>query len=551
MKTTLAVFLMVFLSACAQLVPSPRPVSAGHIQAEEKAPKGEIPKVVEETPPLPKPQPTKEPARYTVVVNEVPVKELLFAIARDANMNVDISPAITGVVTLNAVQQTLPQILDRVAQQVDLRYQVNGSTIELTPDTPYLHTYKVDFLNMSRDTTTSVALSTEVAAGKADVTASGGGGTSTTGNNNSTTQVKSTSNQRFWATLVSNIAAIVGDPAAATGGAAGTVPSTKSVQANPEAGLLTVMATGRQHKQIQQLIDAALASVERQVLVEATIVEVTLRDQYSAGIDWSKIVAATGAGISYGVSSVNAAGFNPANIGQFFTLNYHNNAGSTNLISATLSLLKEYGDVRVLSSPQLMVLNNQTALLKVVDNQVYFTVDVQTTTNQTTTDRVFQTNIHTVPVGLVMSVTPQINDNGAVMMNVRPTISRITSFVNDPNPDLKQAGVTSPIPVIQTREMESLLKVDSGQTAVLGGLMQDNSAATTQGVPGFQDIFPFGELFKHRNNNYSKTELVIFLRPTVVKNASLDGDLQNYRQFLKPTFDTGVVKPPEAAGKSP
>ena len=311
------------------------------------------------------------------------------------------------------------------------------------------------------------------------------------------------------------------------------------------------MATGRQHKQIQQLIDAALASVERQVLVEATIVEVTLRDQYSAGIDWSKIVAATGAGISYGVSSVNAAGFNPANIGQFFTLNYHNNAGSTNLISATLSLLKEYGDVRVLSSPQLMVLNNQTALLKVVDNQVYFTVDVQTTTNQTTTDRVFQTNIHTVPVGLVMSVTPQINDNGAVMMNVRPTISRITSFVNDPNPDLKQAGVTSPIPVIQTREMESLLKVDSGQTAVLGGLMQDNSAATTQGVPGFQDIFPFGELFKHRNNNYSKTELVIFLRPTVVKNASLDGDLQNYRQFLKPTFDTGVVKPPEAAGKSP
>ena len=94
-----------------------------------------------------------------------------------------------------------------------------------------------------------------------------------------------------------------------------------------------------------------------------------------------------------------------------------------------------------------MVLNNQTALLKVVDNQVYFTVDVQTTTNQTTTDRVFQTNIHTVPVGLVMSVTPQINDNGAVMMNVRPTISRITSFVNDPNPDLKQAGVTSPIPV--------------------------------------------------------------------------------------------------------
>ena len=566
MKRYLIIMLAGMMGACAQLVTAPRDTSTGHIQAEPETPATAtpIPSVVENPPALPAPQPTAEPERYTVVVNEVPVKELLFAVARDAGMNVDVNPAITGVVTLNAVQQTLPQILERIAEQVNLRYEIKSGTIVITPDTPYFQTYKVNFVNMSRDTTNTEAVSTQVTGtGGTDVAAGGtgggtsGGSTSGGGQNNSTTSVTSTSNQRFWATLVNNMIAIVGETPTATN-SPGSVPISKSVIPNPETGVITVLANSRQQAQIQKLLDQVMASAERQVLVEATIVEVTLNDRYTAGINWSKVAGSLGSQFKINVASAVAGGgaatpFNPASLGQFFTFNYNGNT-----TDVTLSLLKEFGDVKVLSSPKLMVLNNQTALLKVVDNQVYFTITTNTVVAGQTgaQNSTFQTNIHTVPVGLIMSVTPQINENSAVMLNVRPTITRINGFVADPNPSLQFAPngtplatpISNQIPVIQTREMESLLRVNSGQTAVLGGLMTDDIRATTQGVPWLQDIFPFGELFKQRDNNYVKKELVVFLRPTVIKDASLNGDFKSYKPFLNPPFDTGVVKPPEQTG---
>ncbi len=556
MKRYLIVVFAAVLGACAQLVTAPRDTSTGHIQAEPETPAtAPIPGVVENPPPLPAPQPTAEPERYTVVVNEVPVKELLFAVARDAGMNVDINPAITGVVTLNAVQQTLPQILERIAEQVNLRYEIKGSTIVISPDTPYFETYKVNYVNMSRDTTTTETVSTQVTGvGSTDTTtgAMGGGtgGTATSGGaagaglNNSTTSVSSTSNQRFWTTLVNNMIAIVGE-APTTTSTPGSVPISKSVIPNPETGIITVLANSRQHAQIQKLLDHVMSSAERQVLVEATIVEVTLNDRYTAGINWSKVAGELGSQFNIRVHSAGSP-FNPASLGQFFTFEYT----GTNGTDVTLSLLKEYGDVKVLSSPKLMVLNNQTAVIKVVDNIVYFTAQESVAAGNVNTNAVkaITTTPHTVPVGLVMSVTPQINENNVVMLNVRPTISRTTGSVPDPNPDL--AAIGSQIPQIQTRELESLLRVYSGQTAVLGGLMTDDVRATTQGVPWLQDIFPFGELFKQRDNNYVKQELVVFLRPTVIKDASLNGDFKPYKPFLNPPFDTGVVKPPEQSSNT-
>lgn len=549
MKRYLIVMLAAALGACAQLVSAPRETPNGHIQAEPETPANAapIPGVVENPPALPAPQPTAEPERYTVVVNEVPVKELLFAVARDAGMNVDVNPAITGVVTLNAVQQTLPQILERIAEQVNLRYEIKGDTIVLAPDTPYFLTYKINFVNMSRDTTNTETVSTQVTSvGGTDVTSGTSGGGLAGGQNNSTTSVSSTSNQRFWSTLAGNIMAIVGEtPAAAS--TPGSVPISKSVIPNAETGVITVLANSRQHAQIQKMLDQVMASAERQVLVEATIVEVTLNDRYTAGINWNKVAGSLGSQFTASVAPAIGGGatpFNPASLGQFFTLNFKEG----NTADVTLSLLKEYGDVHVLSSPKLMVLNNQTAVLKVVDNEVYFTIKADTvvagqTGAQNTT---FTTTPHTVPIGLVMSVTPQINENGAIIMNVRPTITRkFGPGIQDPNPDLAKNKVVSLIPQIQTREMESLLRVNSGQTAVLGGLMTDDIRATTQGVPWLQDIFPFGELFKQRDDNYVKKELVVFLRPTVIKNASLNGDFKPYKPFLNPPFDTGVVKPPE------
>ncbi len=175
-------------------------------------------------------------------------------------------------------------------------------------------------------------------------------------------------------------------------------------------------------------------------------------------------------------------------------------------------------------------------MLRVVDNKVYFTITAEGGTPATTTSpaipSTYTTTINTVPVGFVMSVTPQISENGQVTLNVRPTISRIIRYVNDPSPILAESGVINAIPEIQIREIESILKVYSGEVAVLGGLMQDSLEDSTAGLPGISRVRGLGNLFSYKSESAVKTELIVFIRPVVIKQPSLDGDLQEYREFL-------------------
>jgi general secretion pathway protein D len=144
-----------------------------------------------------------------------------------------------------------------------------------------------------------------------------------------------------------------------------------------------------------------------------------------------------------------------------------------------------------------------------------------------------------------MNVTPQINDGDEVTINVRPTITRITGYVNDPNPALAAAGVVNRVPEIQTREMESIIKVGSGQIAVMGGLMQEELNNQADAIPGAYKIPILGNLFKNNNDNSNKTELVIFLRPIVIKDASIKGDFADYRNQMpgKDFFAKGNIGP--------
>jgi general secretion pathway protein D len=184
-----------------------------------------------------------------------------------------------------------------------------------------------------------------------------------------------------------------------------------------------------------------------------------------------------------------------------------------------------------------MVLNSQTAILKVVDNLVYFTITADTVaaTGNNPAITTFTTTPHTIPIGIWMSVTPQINENDTVTLNVRPTIARKVGSVQDPNPSLnnKDVKIESSIPQIQVREMESMLQVGSGNTVILGGLMQDDNAKIENGIPGLLSLPKLGNLFKARSDISKKTELVIFLRPTVIKNPTLNSDeLEIFKQYL-------------------
>ena len=506
-------------------------LSAGHIGLESEVTevKSNIPLPVTQVPNLPPPQAEEPLETYTVIVNEVPVKELLFALARDAKLNLDIYDDIKGTITINAIDQTLPQILDRISRQTNIRYQAEGSNLIVSSDTPFLKTYKVPYVNMSRNSAGQIDLSTQIAAsGTVDVSTSGGGSRGA-GSNNSTLSVKNNSLHDFWRTLFVNIAAMVGDKSTSQ---SGNQIGSDNVIVNRETGLLSVRATSKQHRDVQDFLDLVIGSAQRQVLIEATIVEIGLSNQYQAGVDWNRLTTNLVEGFPDGISVEQQLiggnlGTSPA------TVLTYGDIKDKSTVSASVRLLEEFGDVQVLSSPKVMALNNQTSILKVVDNRVYFTIEVETiAVAQVAAATTFETDVHTVPVGLVMSLVPYISETNEIILNIRPTISRIIGFVNDPNPELAREGVTSPIPEIQVREMESVLRLNDGQVAVIGGLMQDSLNKSSAGVPFLSRVPGVGNAFKFRNDNLTKTELVIFLRTTVIKDPSLDGDLKQFREYL-------------------
>jgi len=478
------------LLACSALVPPPPIPSTGHLRVEDNRQTQNIPPVVDKVPLLPRPEPAPDLEKYTVVVNEVPVKELLFALARDAQVNVDIDPGIEGIVTLNAIDQTLPQILDRVARQADVRFETQGKTIIVSPDRPYLRTYRVDYVNLTRESKGTIDVATQIeTTGMGDIGGGGGGGS-----NNSTSSITNTANNRFWLTLTRNVQALVGETAAGSGAGQADLPVTASVIPNPETGILTVRATSKQHAAVQAFLDKVLANAQRQVLVEATVVEVTLNDQYQQGIDWSVLQndGEVGEGFNLTQNLARAAGgaFAAPAVSSFI-LDYINTDASGKTIDISVQLLRTFGDVKVLSSPKIMTLNNQTAVLKVVRNIVYFEVDVEPAIVLAGGDAAQQvavdTTARTVPVGLVMTVTPQINENDAVTLNVRPTISTFVRNVPDPNPELLSA-IPNNVPEIQVQEMESVLQINNGQIAILGGLMQDTVRQDSNSIPLLSDI---------------------------------------------------------------
>ncbi|MCW8933477.1 MAG: pilus (MSHA type) biogenesis protein MshL [Gammaproteobacteria bacterium] len=510
--------------------------SEGHLDKTQEIQQS-IPEAVSQTTLLPVPEARPQLETYTVVVSGVTVKDLLFSMARDAQINLDIHDDIEGTVTLNAIDQTLQQILERVSQQADIRYNLEDNTLRVRADKPYLATYTVDYVNISRVSKGIIRVATNIGStGQGSIGDSESSSSNENENNSSLTEVLLTSDNKFWQTLTHNIIEILYKKGEGTD--TETTPTANTAQTNMldnnndvivnrESGLIMVRAPYRKHKEIQLFIDRVLNTSKRQVMIEATIAEIKLSDRYQAGVDWSVVAEDPTSGVNV---LTNLAGNNLAQSPfSQFTLN---DTIDGNQVSMTLKALEEFGDVQVLSSPKVMAINNQPAILKVVDNIVYFEMNVDTSLSETQSLTSFETEIKTVPVGFVMAVTPFINDHEAVTLNIRPTISRVIDSVEDPNPAFKNAGVISEVPVIQIREIESILTINSGDTAVIGGLMQDTVNDNESGIPFLSSIPLIGSLFRYDDDYREKSELIIFIRPVVIHHASLTGDLSDYQKFL-------------------
>ena len=480
------VVLVALAAACSETAPAPL--------VSEDTP---LPAPVQSPPPVPKPAPGDPVETYSISVEDVSVRELLFALARDAGVDMDIDPGIEQRVTMNAVDAPLARLLERISRIAGLRVEAEGGTLVARRDEPVVRTYPVDYVPLTRETYTVNDVGTGIGSG---IEAPGGD------ENGSTANVTARSEHRFWEALIESVQGVLG----------GDQDEAPSVFAHRETSLIAVRARAAGHREVALLLDRILASARRQVLIEATIVEVNLDDRFRGGVDFSRAFG------DLEVESGPLAG----------------NLGSPPLarlsipdLSLTVRLLSEFGDVRVLSTPLVMALNNQTAIVKIAENRVFFTSEVRTETNETSIERNVQTNLHTIPVGLILLVTPSVAADDEIILKIRPTVTREIGFVVDPNPELAAAGVVSRIPEIAVREIESVLRLRSGEVAVLGGLMREESREAMTGVPLLARLPGIGPAFRYQDRNEDKTELFVFLRPTVVREPSLAGSLRKYRRW--------------------
>ncbi len=516
------------LSSCGMT--RPPEISLAHINAKINADRN-IPKILQSTNILPVPSQRKKLDTYTVVVSDVPLKSLLFSLARDAGINIDLHDDIKGRVSIHAIEKTLPQILERLTEQGNIRYEIKDDHLLVQEDKPFFKNYKVDYVNMARKSTGTVRVATTLgSAGSNNIGKGASSGENSNGSlqdNSSLTEIKNESENNFWKTLESNIIKLIDDKNDKSNENSKYEINSRNVIVNKEGGVIVVRATAKQHKKLDGFINQVINNTKRQVLIEATIAEIKLSDSYQSGVDWSVLSSDPSSGISFNTN------FRGANLSSspFTALSLTNRSGK-NQLSLTLRALEKFGDVKVISSPKVMAINNQPAILKVVDNFVYFELNVDSSVSTNVAVTTFDTEIKAVPVGFVMSVIPYINKDQIVTLNIRPTISRIIDTVEDPNPEFARANVRNEVPIIQVREIESILQVNSGDTAIIGGLMQDTINENKTGIPFLSSLPLIGDLFSYRDDSREKSELIIFIRPVVVNQASLQSDLEIFQQYL-------------------
>lgn len=496
----------------------------------------------------------------SISVNEnVPLRDVLMELAGKAGVNLELDPRISGGVIFNAKRQPFSRVLNRLCNLAGLRYEVEDEFLRIELDEPFIKTYDVDYLTLIRKSRGDIGIATNVFSGIGGNGRGNVGGTNSTDaaqGNNSTTRVETAAVADFWAEVEGNIEAILANTKnAKVLRAAGENVKTqmkeeglstgKPFTVNRQAGLITIFGTGRQHTSIEKYITRLKRNTNAQVLIEARIIEVNLSEGYESGINWRTLTD--------GLFDI-ATRFGPGAMAAPFVEATTATDGMVTLslkdndFAGILNFMRGFGTTRTLSSPRLTVLNNQPAVLKVARNEVYFTSNIETTPivsgaggSPVGVTRTITSTPNTVPVGFLMTVQPSINlDRNEVTLNMRPTVSFIVDRVEDPGVKITAADaqvpeVSSSIPVVAVREMDSVLTIPSGTVAVMGGLMQDSAGNIENGVPFVDEVPLVGNLAKSRNSSAGLSELVILLRATISHKVPEpdEADTELYRKYSR------------------
>ena len=462
--------------------------------------------------------------------DQVPLKEIFEALSKQAKVSLAIESSFSKQkgVFYNTYQQPIKQIIQTICRLTGTRYKLDQGVLIIQEDRPFLKTYTVPFLSGTRQNQNRASVSTDVLGATNEKNTA-------TDNNGSETLLSSHSIIDFWGELEGALKLILNAPqphTIAQQKETKSPASSNSYALHKQAGMLSVFGTQLQHELVEDYLEQLKNLTSTQIMIEAKIIEVSLSDQNQTGINWSRLGNRGAVFAPFGEYSPHKTALGDIKPDKnLITLAFKHGD-----FSSILKLMEQFGTTRTLSSPRMTVLNNQPALFKFAKNEVFFRLDVERLIPGDGKPDVENTTsqIQTIPIGLVMVVQPSVNlETHEITLTLRPSISKIVGMKEDPAVAMKSKNkISSKIPVVQIREMDSVLKIHSGEVVVMGGFMEETVGDNATGVPGLQDVPLFGNLFQAKEDERHVTELVIFLKASVVQQDDIHpADHRLYQRF--------------------
>lgn len=516
-------------------------------------------------------------ARFDLVVNNAPANQVFMAIVSGTRYSMLVHPEVTGAISVNLKDVSVQEALDAIRELYGYEYKLEGTRIHIQPLTLQIRIFQVNYLMGQRRGRSDVRVSSgSVSDTSGGASSSGAPGTvpqsaGTTGRSIESSRITTSADSDFWIELSNSLKAIVG----AEGG--------RNVVVSPQSGVVVVKALPGELRQVESFLRATQLVVERQVMLEAKILEVQLKDGFETGINWAAFKTGNNSRIAGGLLSpgtllspsgqlVGGGALNvdpatglsignplisnpasPGNIGAVASAagSLFGLAFQTSNFAALLSFLETQGNVHVLSSPRIAALNNQKAVLKVGTDEFFVTnITTSTTTTGTTSTQSPTITVQPFFSGIALDVTPQIDDQGQIILHVHPSVSVVAEKGKTLN--LGSLGTfTLPLASSSINESDTVVRVSDGNIVAIGGLMRQHSVSDRSQIPGIGSVPGIGGLFGNTSQSTLKSELVILLKPTVIQDPrGWQQDLQETRERVErlapriPGGDSGAKRGP-------
>ncbi|HFI9372099.1 TPA: pilus (MSHA type) biogenesis protein MshL [Vibrio parahaemolyticus] len=474
--------------------------------------------------------------RFRIQANAVEARSFFASLVKGTEYSVAIHPAVQGNITVNLSDVTLDEELSVVQNMYGYDVMKSGKVIQVYPAGMRTVTIPVDYLQFKRSgrsltsivTGSVTSAGTSSSGGSSDSSDSSDSNNSNNGNDSSTTstggtRIETITESDFWPMLQQAVANLIGSGKG------------QSVVVTPQAGVITVRAFPDDIREVREFLGVSQERMQRQVILEAKILEVTLSDGYQQGINWSNLSASIGNSGSIIVNRP-ASALPPLDaIGTLL-------GGQTNVtisdgnFEAVLNFMSTQGDLNVLSSPRITAANNQKSVIKVGTDQYFVTELSSNAGNGENSNAVPEVELTPFFSGISLDVTPQIDNKGNVFLHVHPAVIEVTEEVKQLNLGGDFQNIQLPLAKSSIRESDSVIRAKDGDVVVIGGLMKQQNVEQVSKVPFLGDVPALGHLFRNTSNVTQKTELVILLKPTVVGVNSWQKELERSRDLLQEWF---------------